>query len=90
MKCPLDDIYQSLLKRKYTWKKTPSQFTSISSFLVCDSFLRLLGVSFDFHSQCVPFMIINDIFIGVLCGGHNQTQGPSVLDGVPNRLQYMV
>lgn len=57
-------------------KRNSNQFTSIASFFVRDSFLRLLDVSFDFHSKCVLFVIINSIFIGLLCGGPNQTQGP--------------
>lgn len=43
------------------------QFTSIDSFFVHDSFLRLLGVSFAFHSKCVLFIIINDVFVLLYC-----------------------
>lgn len=42
------------------------QFTSIDYFFVYDSFLRLLDVSFAFHSKCVLFIIINDVFV-LLC-----------------------
>lgn len=44
-----------------------TQFTSIESFFVRDSFLRLLDVTFTFNSKRVLFIIINDVFVLLCC-----------------------
>lgn len=55
------------IEKKIHLEENPQQFTSLDSFFVHNSFLRLLDASFVFHSKCELFIIIIDVSVLLCC-----------------------